>query len=92
MSNPLKSLERVKGIEPSSSAWKSLAAADVSRSIPENQPRTVSLNVNGNFPVSERRTDREIRIARIVAARRQAQAARGEVTTETEKTPPPWGR
>jgi hypothetical protein len=25
MSNPLKSLERVKGIEPSSSAWKAVA-------------------------------------------------------------------
>jgi hypothetical protein len=37
-SNPLKSLERVKGIEPSSSAWKSLAAVMISKLIPKNAP------------------------------------------------------
>jgi hypothetical protein len=54
MSNPLKTLERVKGIEPSSSAWKAVGSSIISEAVPENQPQNRSLNVNRNFPYLER--------------------------------------
>jgi hypothetical protein len=51
--NFLKSLERVKGIEPSSSAWKSLAAAVISRPVPTKRPKSGSLSANDYSALSE---------------------------------------
>ena len=52
-SNPLKSLERVKGIEPSSSAWKAPAAVVLSMPILTNRLFSGPLNPNGYQPLSE---------------------------------------
>src|SRR5215467_1331076 len=43
----LRTLERVKGIEPSSSAWKSPAAVVISRPILTNRSFSAPLNLNG---------------------------------------------
>jgi hypothetical protein len=50
-------LEPVKGIEPSSSAWKSLAAGVISRPIPTNGLQSCPLSANDYFPLSERPLD-----------------------------------
>jgi hypothetical protein len=48
-----KKLERVKGIEPSSSAWKALAAVVFSRIIPTKIPDSAYQPQNGKFRLSE---------------------------------------
>jgi hypothetical protein len=59
-SNQLKTLERVKGIEPSSSAWKAAAPLAVSTSIPTNGPVFAFRGQKG-FRLSERRFRRSCR-------------------------------
>src|SRR5467141_741533 len=54
LTNPLKSLERVKGIEPSSSAWKTSALHAISALVPKNETQNDLLSVNRNFPYPER--------------------------------------
>jgi hypothetical protein len=51
--NPLKSLERVKGIEPSSSAWKASEPYVISRLILTNRHHSAPLNPNGYLALSE---------------------------------------
>jgi hypothetical protein len=53
-SNPLKTLERVKGIEPSSSAWKGAATSMISEVITENETQNRSLSVNRFFRLPQR--------------------------------------
>jgi hypothetical protein len=48
----LKSLERVKGIEPSSSAWKSDAASTISEVITENEAQNRSFERKSIFSSS----------------------------------------
>jgi hypothetical protein len=47
-------VERAKGIEPSSSAWKGDAAQAISSSIPKNDSQTPGLTTKGFSPHSER--------------------------------------
>jgi hypothetical protein len=44
----------VKGIEPSSSAWKAVAASTISEVITENETQNRSLNVNRFFHLPQR--------------------------------------
>jgi len=50
----LKNLERVKGIEPSSSAWKTVAVQAFSTPIPNIDPQTAVLIAKGFSRRSER--------------------------------------
>jgi hypothetical protein len=49
----LKTLERVKGIEPSSSAWKAVAVSMISEVIPDNRYQKYPSGINQKLPRRE---------------------------------------
>jgi hypothetical protein len=52
--NWLKSLWRVKGIEPSSSAWEGVVRSVISRARSDKSSVFQALNPNGSYPLSDR--------------------------------------